>query len=333
MHALQLYTDLNLLERCMLVVLLIHTQVITHADTDCYEQYESMHMSAVTYNKSSATVSVYSTPYNITSALGTAVYNTIQSTSINVLLARSYSLYHAVEMVQYALGQHISIDRPLVCNVQTLLVQGYYTYSDDDLYIAVDEHTGALTVTTIACKITMIESDTSTTSATSSAATSPTSTNMSFTRSHSSSSTQFDVLEPARAMTSSSDGSDSDTSSFHSADYTPGTAAYYKVAMYGIVDCEAATTANHNTIKHITATGRIVTDTPITTATTLKSSKDDSTSGTSNADGDMLYKDITTLRTFSRKEITALVSHTLFYICLHFITHMYMYTYIVGSML
>jgi predicted secreted protein len=224
-----------------------YTQATGHKYSIDYVVYEPMHNSAMAYELPQEWQSLYSSPIN-TTASHTAAYTSIQSISIANLFGRSYAMYYAVDIVQYALGLCISVEKTLLFSKDTVISQGYCTYVDDDCYIAVDEQTGTVSITTVTSNLPMLDSASGTTFATSTASSSPTSATMSSTRSHSSISTQLDVLEPA-SMMSSSDDSDSDTSSFQSE------AEYLRIANNG--HNKAASITRRESTKHTATTNSV----------------------------------------------------------------------------
>jgi hypothetical protein len=268
-----------------------------------------MHTGAMAYKLPTEVHLLYSMLYETSY---TAAYTSIQSSSVAVLFGRSYAVYHAVDIVQYALGQYITIERSLLFSIETVISQGYYTYADDDCYISVDERTGSVTITNVTSKLPMLDSASGTTSATTTASSSPTSANMSTARSHSSISTQLDVLEQANAL-SSSDESDSDSSSFQSADYTrPGEADYFRIAIKGLPSNKATTTTKRSTTKHTATTNSIEKGIAITTVTAPKKSinsvaDDVSQNESSNDISNSLLLD---RQRFTHFEIAALVRDT-----------------------
>jgi hypothetical protein len=222
-----------------------------------------MYNSAMAYELPQELQSLYSIPHETTSS-HTSAYTSIESISIAILFGRSYAMYDAVEIVQYALGLYIIIERTLLFSIDAVISQGYCTYVDDDCYIAVDEQTGTVTITTVTSKLPMLDSASGTTSATTTASSSPTSATMSSTRSHSSISTQLDVLEPVNVMSSSEDDSDSDTSNFNSE------AEYFRIANNGH-NKAASTTMRHST-KHTATTGSVGRGSGSITDTAMKNS-------------------------------------------------------------
>eukprot|EP00953_Heterococcus_sp_UTEX-ZZ885_P037805 19405-Heterococcus_DN1.PRE.1 len=108
--------------------------------------YEPMHISAMAYKLPQESQLLYSSPINTTTS-HTAAYTSIESISIAVLFGRSYAMYHAVDIVQYAVGLCINVEKTLLFSIDTAISQGYCTYVDDDCYIAVHEQTGTVTLT------------------------------------------------------------------------------------------------------------------------------------------------------------------------------------------